>query len=143
MPTPPSTSGISEVNSGNTERPVAPRPPWRMRTAALFSSAVAVVLGIAPHALHHAAPIAGTALLAGAGGTLLFGLIGLIASVPLLLRTRRRSGGWSAPSGLLALFVAGFALSTFFIGPAIRGDEQSPGVDSTPGSSDEHTTHHQ
>ncbi|MGK2877612.1 MAG: hypothetical protein ACSLFF_03395 [Solirubrobacterales bacterium] len=104
---------------------------------------MAVVLGLAPHVLHHAGPIAGAALVAGTGGTLLFGLIGLVASVPLLLRVRRKSGGWSVPAGLLALFVAGFALSTFVIGPAIRGDDQDSGADSAPGLSGDHAGHHQ
>ncbi|MBJ7354323.1 MAG: hypothetical protein JHC98_05815 [Thermoleophilaceae bacterium] len=93
--------------------------------------------------LHHAGPIVGAALIAGTGGTLLFGLIGLIASVPLLLRVHRRSGGWSVPSGLFALFVAGFAVSTLLIGPAIRGDNQGSHQSSAPEMSGGHTGHHQ
>jgi len=54
-------------------RPIAVQQPerrtLRARAAALVSSAVAAVLGIAPHVLHHAGPLAGAALLAGTGGS--------------------------------------------------------------------------
>ena len=93
----------------------------RERMAALVSSAVAAVLGIAPHVLHHAGPLAGAALLAGTGGTLLFGGIGLVASIPFLLRVHRRCGNWRVPAALLALFAVVFSISTFVIGPAISG----------------------
>lgn len=93
----------------------------RVRVAAC--AAGAVVLGTLPHALHHAGPLAGAALFAGAGGSLLFGALGLIAAAPFLVRVRRRSGGWRKPAILLAVFAAMFAVSTFLIGPAIRGDD--------------------
>lgn len=142
MPTPSSTTKVSKTESSDADPPIAPQPPWHVRTVALLSSAVAVVLGLAPHVLHHAGPIAGAALIAGTGGTLLFGVIGLVASVPLLLRVHRKSGGWSVPAGLLALFVAGFALSTFVIGPAIRGDDEDAASGSTP-ELPGHSGHHQ
>jgi len=44
--------------------------------------------------LHHIGLLAGTALIAGAGGTALFGILGLAMSVPLLLRLRRRFAFW-------------------------------------------------
>lgn len=87
--------------------------------ATLASSAVAAILGIAPHVLHHAGPLAGAALIAGTGGTLLFGAIGLIAAIPFLLRVHRRCGNWRVPAALLALFAIVFSISTFVIGPAI------------------------
>lgn len=102
----------------------APRTP-RARVAALVSSAVAAVLGIAPHVLHHAGPLAGAALLAGAGGALLFGVIGLVAAIPFLLRVRRRCGNWRVPGALLALFAAVFSISTFVIGPALSGSDSA------------------
>lgn len=84
------------------------------------------VLGLLPHVLHHVSPLAGTALVAGSGGTLLFGVVGLVASVPMLLRLHRRFGTWWAPAiGLLA-FAAMFALSTFVIGPQISGQADVP-----------------
>lgn len=103
----------------------APSRTLRERMAALVSSAVAVILGVAPHVLHHAGPLAGAALLAGTGGTLLFGAIGLVAAIPMLLRVHRRHGGWRAPAALLALFAAMFSLSSFVIGPAISGSDSA------------------
>jgi hypothetical protein len=80
--------------------------------AALVSSAVAAVLGILPHVLHHVGPFAGAALVAGTGGTLLFGAIGLIAAIPFLLRVHRRCQNWRVPAALLALFAGVFSIST-------------------------------
>jgi hypothetical protein len=97
------------------------RRGWLARVGAAFSAAVGVVAGIAPHVLHHAGPIAGAALLAGAGGTLLFGVIGFVLTIPMLLRLRRRFGTWAAPGVALALFAVAFTVSTLWIGPAIRG----------------------
>lgn len=83
----------------------------RQRTAAVISSAVAAVLGVLPHVLHHAGPLAREALFAGAAGALLFGFIGLVAAIPLLLRVHRRCGNWRVPAGLLTLFAAVFSIS--------------------------------
>ncbi|MEO8688358.1 MAG: hypothetical protein ABI611_09065 [Solirubrobacteraceae bacterium] len=82
---------------------------------------------MAPHVLHHAGPLAGAALLAGTGGALLFGAIGLVAAVPFLVRVHRRCGNWRVPGALLALFAAVFSISTFVIGPAISGGEGDSG----------------
>lgn len=109
--------------------PIAPEPgaprTLRARAAALVSSAVAAILGIAPHVLHHAGPLAGAALLAGTGGALLFGAIGLVAAIPFLLRVHRRCGNWRVPGALLALFAIVFAISTFLVGPAISGGDSN------------------
>ena len=109
----------------------------------MLSATAAGVLGIAPHVLHHAGPLAGAALLAGTAGSLLFGLLGLLAAIPMLVRIHRRTGSWQVPAGLLALFAAVFALSTFVIGPALTGsagsDARAPGPTSTPSS---HLEHH-
>ncbi len=135
-------------------RPIAVQQPerrtLRARAAALVSSAVAAVLGIAPHVLHHAGPLAGAALLAGTGGALLFGAIGLVAAIPFLLRVHRRCGNWRIPAALLALFAVVFSISTFVIGPAISGsDSSSSGKPTTnqtaPGApvKEGHDAHHQ
>jgi hypothetical protein len=87
-----------------------------------LSALAAAFLGLLPHLLHHAGPLAGAARLAGVGGSLLFGALGLVASVPFLLRLHRRSGGWRLPAAVLALFAVAFSLSAFVIGPAINGD---------------------
>lgn len=92
------------------------------RLSAAFSAGVGAVAGIAPHVLHHVGPIASAALLTGAGGTALFGLIGFVLTVPMLLRLRRRFGTWLAPGIALTIFAVMFTVSTLWIGPAIRGD---------------------
>ena len=102
----------------------------RVRLA--INSAGAVVLGLAPHVLHHAGPLAGAALFAGVGGSLLFGALGLVLAIPLLLRLRRRFETWRAPAVALALFVAVFAISTFVIGPALTGADEPKGAKATP-----------
>jgi hypothetical protein len=81
---------------------------------------IGVITGVAPHVLHHVGLLAGTALVAGAGGTTLFAVVGLAASVPLLLRLRRRFHTWWAPAIGLTVFATMFAISTLVIGPAIQ-----------------------
>ena len=88
-----------------------------------LSGALAAVLGAAPHVLHHAGPLAGAALLGGIGGSLVFGVLGFLLAVPLLVRLYRRFGSWRVPAAALALFAAVFSVSTFVIGPAIAGNE--------------------
>ncbi|HET7450841.1 MAG TPA: hypothetical protein VFJ78_09600 [Gaiellaceae bacterium] len=99
------------------------------------------VTGLAPHVLHHVGPLAGAALLAGAGGRLLFAAIGFVAAIPFLLRLQRRFASWKAPAIALAVFVAMFSLSSFVIGPAITGSGGSdkPGIEQQGG----HAGHHQ
>jgi hypothetical protein len=86
---------------------------------------VAAVLGLAPHVLHHAGLLAGSALIAGTGGALLFGAVGFLAAIPFLLRAHRRCGNWRVPGALLALFAVVFSISTFVIGPAMSGTSKS------------------
>lgn len=103
-------------------------------TAAAWGAAV----GVAPHVLHHVGPLAGAALLAGTAGTLAFGAIGFLATVPLLLRLRRRFRTWRAPAAALVLFAVMFSVSSFVIGPMISG-----GDDPLPSGGDElHVQHH-
>lgn len=108
---------VAAVESGDTER----RGLLPRITGAL-SAAIGTVAGITPHVLHHVAPIAGAALLTGTGGTVLFGAIGFLLTVPMLLKLKRRFGTWVAPGIALAIFVVMFTVSTLWIGPAIRGD---------------------
>ena len=107
-------------------------PGIRGRIQALWHTvvgAVGLIMGLLPHVLHHIGLLAGTALVAGSGGTALFGALGLLASVPLLVRLYRRFGSWIAPVLGLLVFAAMFSLSAFVIGPAISGT----GTDITPG----------
>lgn len=97
------------------------------------------LIGLLPHVLHHVGPLAGAALLAGTGGTVLFAAIGFVAATPFLLRLYRRFRTWRAPAIALAVFAAMFSLSSFVIGPAISGDEApaQPGIEQ-----DGHEQHH-
>lgn len=101
------------------------------RAWGVILAAWGAVTGIAPHVLHHVGPLAGAALLAGAGGRLLFAAIALLVSVPFLLRIRRRFRSRLAPAVALAAMSATFTLSTFVIAPLLTGDESGssgPGV---------------
>lgn len=116
----------------------------RRLAARLWSGVLAgwgAFIGLVPHVLHHVGPLAGAALLAGVGGTLLFAAIGFVAAIPFLLRLYRRFGTWRAPVIALAVFAAMFSLSSFVIGPAISGGDDAP---SRPGieQQDGHEQHH-
>ena len=129
-------------------------PSGRIRT--LWNgmvAGIAVVVGLLPHVLHHIGFLAGTAVVAGAGGTALFAVLGLAASVPLLLKLYRRFGSWLAPAVALVVFAVVFALSAFVIGPAINGTDTAPAttpatVITTPtapatDAPSDHSSHHQ
>lgn len=103
--------------------------PLRAAAARAWSIVLAIwggVIGLLPHVLHHVGPLAGAALLAGAGGTILFGAIGLVAAVPFLRRLYRRFRTWRAPALALAIFAAMFSVSSFVIGPAIAAGDPAP-----------------
>lgn len=118
----------------------ARRGPLRTVWTAI-SAATGVVVGVAPHVLHHVGPLVGTALIAGTGGTVLFGALGLLAAIPMLVKLRRRFHSWWAPAVALAVFVVAFVVSTTVIGPLIRGDDPStpsPGQSEVPAGHDQH-----
>lgn len=100
------------------------RPPSK-RLLGGIAAVTAAVLGAAPHVLHQGGPFAGAALLSGTTGSVVFGVVGFVAAIPLLLRVRRRTGGWRVPGALLALFVVVFSISTFVVAPALSdgGDD--------------------
>ena len=108
------------------------------RISGAASAGAGTVSGIAPHVLHHVGPIAGAALLTGAGGTVLFGAIGFLLTVPMLLKLKHRFGTWVAPGIALAIFAVMFTISTLWIGPAIRGD----GGGDSGGQPVDHSSHH-
>lgn len=111
-----------------------------------LTAVVGAAMGLVPHVLHHVSFLAGAALVTGAGGNLVFGAVGLLFSVPLLLRLYRRFRTWKAPAVAVGVFAAMFSLSAFVIGPAISGDDDpAPGPVRAPGetvSPDEHEQHH-
>ncbi len=120
----------------------AEKPGRRVRVGAALSGTFGTVAGITPHVLHHVGPIAGAAILTGAGGTLLFGALGFVFMVPMLLRFKRRSGTWLAPAMALTAFGLMFTASTLWIGPAVR--DAMGGSDSTSQTMDPatHESHH-
>jgi len=107
----------------------------------VITGTVGGVVGLAPHLLHHAGPLVGTALVAGAGGTALFGFLGLVASVPMLVKLKRRFASWWAPVIALALFGGMFALSSFVIGPQISASFEPAAPEVT--DSVDHDVHHE
>jgi hypothetical protein len=119
-----------------------PRVPARLwgRVRAGLLAAWAGITGAAPHVLHHVGPLAGTALVAGAGGRLLFGAAGFVATIPMLRRLRRRTGGWRAPALALAAFAAVFTFSTLLVGPAISSSE-TPTDTAVPANGVDHHGH--
>jgi hypothetical protein len=120
------------------------------RVRATLAAVGAAVLGVAPHVLHHAGPLAGVALLAGVGGKLLFGALGCLLAIPMLRRLHRRHGSWAVPGGVLALMAVVFTFSSFVIGPALTdsgGGSTTPATKSVPSapagvSPSEHEAHH-
>jgi hypothetical protein len=125
-PTTARTAGLARAAGGGFRTWI--RSIWHA-----VSGAIGAAVGLAPHVMHHVGFLAGTALVAGTAGTVLFGAVGLLASVPMLLRLRRRFGTWRAAAIALGVFAAMFSLSAFVLGPAIAGNsgEAPPGVSET------------
>ena len=99
-----------------------------------------VLVGVAPHVLHHVGPFAGAALLAGAGGKLLFGVLGFVLSIPFLLRLYQRFHTLLAPALATTAFVAIFAVSTLVASPLLTGNgDKAPSIEQPTG----HASHHQ
>lgn len=122
------------------------RPRWGMlRTIwGWVSAAIGAAMGLLPHVLHHVGIFAGALLVTGVTGNLVFGVVGLVLSIPLLLRLRRRFGTWKAPAIALALFTVTFSLSAFVIGPAVAGGDSAaePAAPSSEMAPGEHAAHH-
>lgn len=139
----PATPSATDAAGAGDRRDTASIGVRAVRTmATVVSGAVAVISGIAPHVLHHVGPLAGTALLAGAGGTVLFGVAGFALSIPMLLRLRRRFGTWAAPAVASAIFTGVYLFSALVVGPALTaGPAAVDAPASTPTDSD-HADHH-
>lgn len=129
----------ASVNPTNMP-PADRRPGWIAGAGTSISGAAGAVAGLIPHVLHHVAPIVGAAVITGAGGSVVFGALGFLLMVPMLLRIRRRFDSWAAPAIALAIFVTMFGVSTLLIGPAIRGAAGSETA--APVSPALHETHH-
>lgn len=110
----------------------------------LVTAAVGVIMGLLPHLVHHVGLLGGAVFVTGASGNVLFAVVGLVLSLPVLRRLRRRFHTWKAPAVALAVYALMFSISAFVIGPAISGD---PGQDPGPApvrtpAPGEHDTHH-
>lgn len=125
---------MTAINPLTTDLAPAPGLLARVRTTLL--ALWAAVTGAAPHVLHHVGPLAGTALVAGVGGRILFGALGFVATIPMLRRLHRRTGSWRVPALALAAFVAIFAFSSLFLGPALAGDGDTDAPASLPATVD-------
>lgn len=105
---------------------------------------IGTVLGIAPHVLHHIGLLAGAALVTGVSGNLLFYVLGLLLSVPMLRRLYRRFQSLWAPAIAVAAFTGLFSISAFLIGPAISNSDDndvpppSSPTSPSPSPTDEH-----
>lgn len=109
-----------------------------------LTALVAGVMGLLPHLLHHVGLLGGAVLVSGATGNVLFGILGLVLSLPLLRRLYRRFGTWKAPALALGIFAVMFSISAFVVGPAISSDDPSPAQDRTvqTPTPDQHEDHH-
>ncbi len=128
------------------EAPGASVPPardrrWLAGAWNAAGTAVTGLLGLAPHVLHQLGLFAGAFLVTGATGNVLFGIVGLVLSIPFLLRLYGRHQTWKAPAIAVAVFATVFSLSAFVIGPAITGSADDPGP-TGPASPDQHSQHH-
>lgn len=118
--------------------------PHRRLGTRLWAGAVAawgVLTGVAPHVLHHVGPLAGAALLAGAGGKAIFFVLGLALSIPMLRRLHRRFGTLIAPALAIVAFAAVFTFSNLVIAPRLTGSDKgpaAPGIEQPTG----HAGHH-
>jgi hypothetical protein len=123
----------------------APAPAARGFGARLWGGIVAawaVVTGVAPHVLHHVGPLAGAAVLAGAGGKAIFFALGLILSVPMLRRLYRRFGTLVAPALAVVAFAAVFTFSSLVIAPRLTGSEKTPAPGIQQPTPPGHESHH-
>ena len=139
-----------EVSNHRLEEPHAEDTTQRRGVlGTVWSSVTAVVggiMGLLPHLLHHVGLLGGAVLVTGATGNVVFAVLGLLLSLPLLRRLYRRFRTWKAPAIALAVFALMFSLSAFVIGPAISstgdsGDDPQPPAPTSPTPSptvDEH-----
>jgi hypothetical protein len=108
-----------------------------------LTALVGGIMGLLPHLLHHVGLLGGAVLVTGATGNVLFAVVGLVFSLPLLRRLYRRFASWKAPALALGAFALMFSLSALVIGPAISNDDpdQDRAPVQTPDPAD-HEGHH-
>lgn len=131
-----------ELNSEELARPESDKHVGVFGTAwNALTALVGAIMGLLPHLLHHVGLLGGAVLVTGATGNVLFAVVGLVFSIPLLRRLHRRFDSWKAPALALGVFALMFSLSAFVIGPAIsNGDQERVPVRTV--DPDEHEGHH-
>ena len=122
---------------------VVTRATWWSTLWAGVRAATGALLGLVPHVMHHIGFLAGAALLTGVVGNSVLYVAGLLLSIPMLNRLRKRFGTWKAPVIGVAVFSALFALSAFVIGPAFNPTDAGPAPTIEQAGTDaEHAGHH-
>lgn len=141
----PATSAEAVEGLRHEEPAAGEQPPHRGVLAATWSAVTALVggiMGLLPHLLHHVALLGGAVLVTGVTGNVVFAVLGLVFSLPLLRRLYRRFGTWKAPALALAVFALMFSLSAFVIGPAISDTDPQPAPGPTEQLDPDHDEHH-
>jgi len=96
--------------------------------------------------MHHIGILAGAALLSGVWGSSLLYAVGLVLSIPLLNRLRKRFDSWKAPAIGIAVFTAMFLMSALVVGPAISRSTTPPTPQTSAGApasnAADHASHH-
>src|SRR5215207_10119928 len=119
------TTGVDAARGKAAPRRSSP-PGGRLRSARHDVLGPLGTVGLGPHMLHQIGFLASTALIAGAAGAAVFGLLGLVAATSLLLRLSRQFGSCGHPPSSWRCFAAMFMASAFLIGPAISGGNMPP-----------------
>jgi hypothetical protein len=145
----PAVAAAASNQTAGLELPDASSlPSFPRRVWLILAGAGAGIMGLLPHVLHHAGPLAGAALFAGVVGSLLFGALGLLVAIPFLRRMYRRFATWRAPAIAVALFAVVFSISTLIVGPRITGGSTAPEASAPPSTAPagvterEHERHH-
>lgn len=143
LPTP--AAGTPTPQEAPASPDVSHRPSlWRTAWASI-RAAIGALLGLVPHVMHHIGILAGAALLSGVVGNTVLYALGLLLSIPLLNRLRKRFGTWKAPAIGTAVFTGMFLLSALVIGPAINRAATGPEPPAPPPSASttaDHDQHH-
>ena len=100
--------------------------PNRPRLVGAIGTAWATLMGMLPHVLHHIGPLAGAAIIAGTTGIVIFGLLALALTIPVLIRVQRRCGNWRIPAVLLGIMLAAWSASTWVFSPWVQDKLAEP-----------------
>lgn len=135
-----SAEGLAESTAEPASRRGVLATAWNALTAV-----VGGVMGVLPHLLHHVGLLGGAVLVSGATGNVVFAVVGLVLSLPMLRRLYRHFGSWTAPALALGVFALMFSISAFVIGPAISTGDARPNTDPAPAqppAPSDHESHH-